>query len=158
GFPPISLNTPKVLLRQAVKLPPEAQASIKEMQAFAYTSSIGLFTIGATSITLAQPEEPDFEKASEQILKNFENQGARNITTKQEAFSTLTGVKGVKLYGSAKFVVPESKELISGNYVVLFFGGKGFQQNVIMTWLADDHYADQIVDRILNSVEVKTSL
>tara|TARA_R110000796_G_scaffold10530_3_gene34919 strand:- start:66217 stop:67758 length:1542 start_codon:yes stop_codon:yes gene_type:complete len=158
GFPPISLNTPKVLLRQAVKLPPEAQASIKEMQAFAYRSSIGLFTIGATSITLAQPEEPDFEKASEQILKNFENQGARNITTKQEAFSTLTGVKGVKLYGSGKFAVPESKELISGNYVVLFFGGKGFQQNVILTWLEDDHYADQIVDRILNSVEVKTSL
>ncbi|MDX1767414.1 MAG: hypothetical protein R3294_05135 [Arenibacter troitsensis] len=158
GFPPISLHTPEVLLRQAVKLPPEAQATIKEMQAFAYRSSIGLFTIGATSITLAQPEEPDFEKASEQILKNFENQGAKNITTKQEPFSTLSGVKGVKLYGSGKFAVPESKELISGNYVVLFFGGKGFQQNVILTWLEDDHYADQIVDRILNSVEVKTSL
>jgi hypothetical protein len=55
-------------------------------------------------------------------------------------------------------VVPESKELISGNYAVLFFGGKGFQQNVILTWLEDDHYADQIVDRILNTVEVKTSL
>ncbi len=158
GFPPISLQTPKVLLRQAVKLPPEAQASIKEMQAFAYRSSIGLFTIGATSITLAQPEEPDFEKAAEQILKNFEDQGAKNITTKQEAFTTLSGVKGVKLYGSGKFAVPESKELISGNYTVLFFGGNGFQQNIILTWLADDQYADRIVDRILNSVEVKTSL
>lgn len=158
GFPPISLQTPKVLLRQAVKLPPEAQASIKEMQAFAYRSSVGLFTMGATSITLTQPEEPDFEKASEQILQNFEDQGAKNITTKQEAFTTLSGVKGVKLYGSGKFAVPESKELISGNYMVLFFGGNGFQQNIILTWLADDQYADRIVDRILNSVEVKTSL
>ena len=158
GFPPVSLQTPKVLLRQAVKLPPEAQASIKEMQAFAYRSSIGLFTIATTSITLAQPEDPDLDKASEQILKNFEAQGAKNITTKQEEFTTLTGVKGIKLYGSGKFAVPESKELISGNYVVLFFGGKGFQQNVILTWLADDNYADQIVDRILNSVEVKTTL
>ena len=35
GFPPVSLQTPKVLLRQAIKLPPEAKASIKEMQAFA---------------------------------------------------------------------------------------------------------------------------
>ncbi|MCK0147941.1 BatD family protein [Arenibacter sp. F26102] len=158
GFPPVSLQTPKVLLRQAVKLPPEAQASIKEMQAFAYRSSYGLFTIGTTSITLTQPEDPDLDKASEQILKNFEAQGAKNITTKQEEFTTLTGVKGIKLYGSGKFAVPESKELISGNYVVLFFGGKGFQQNVILTWLADDNYADQIVDRILNSVEVKTTL
>ncbi|MCM4171165.1 hypothetical protein DHD32_06720 [Arenibacter sp. TNZ] len=158
GFPPVSLQTPKVLLRQAIKLPPEAQATIKEMQAFAYRSSIGLFTIGTTSITLAQQEDPDLDKASEQILKNFEAQGAKNITTKQEEFTTLTGVKGIKLYGSGKFAVPESKELISGNYVVLFFGGKGFQQNVILTWLSDDTYAEQIVDRILNSVEVKTTL
>ena len=158
GYPPVSLQTPKVLLRQPVKLPPEAKASIKEMQAFAYRSAIGLFSVGTTSITLAQPEEPDFNKASEQILKNFEAQGAKNIITKQEEFTTLSGVKGVKLYGSGKFSIPDSDELVSGNYAVLFFGGKGFQQNVILTWLDDDAYADQIVDRILNSVEVKTSL
>ncbi len=158
GYPPVSLQTPRVLLRQPVKLPPEAKASIKEMQAFAYRSAIGLFSIGTTSITLAQPEEPDFDKASEQILKNFEAQGAKNIITKQEEFTTLSGVKGVKLYGSGKFSTPDSDELVSGNYAVLFFGGKGFQQNVILTWLDDDAYADQIVDRILNSVEVKTSL
>jgi len=45
GFPPISIETPKVLLRQEVKLPPEAKANIKELQAFGYRSSIGLFTI-----------------------------------------------------------------------------------------------------------------
>ncbi|HLT51027.1 MAG TPA: hypothetical protein VKZ93_03660 [Arenibacter sp.] len=158
GYPPISLQTPRVLLRQAIKLPPEAQASIKEMQAFAYRSTLGLFTIGTTSITLAQPEEPDYAKATEQILQNFEAQGAKNITTKQEEFTTITGIKGIKLYGSGKFSLPEYKEPVTGNYVVLFFGGKGFQQNLILTWLADDPYADRIVDRILNSVEVKTTL
>ncbi|GGW24994.1 BatD family protein [Arenibacter certesii] len=158
GFPPVSVQTPEVLLRQAIKLPPESQAAIKEMQAFAYRSNKGLFTIATTSILLSQPEEPDYVKSSEQILQNFEAQGAKNITTKQEEFTTLTGVKGVKLYGSGKFAVPESEELVTGNYVVLFFGGKGFQQNLILSWLADDPYADKIVDRILNSVEVKTTL
>ncbi len=158
GYPPVSVQTPEVLLRQTIKLPPESQASIKEMQAFAYRSKTGLFTVATTSILLSQPEEPDYAKSSEQILQNFENQGARNITTKQEEFTTLTGVKGVKLYGSGKFAVPESEELVEGNYVVLFFGGKGFQQNLILSWLADDPYADKIVDRILNSVEVKTTL
>lgn len=158
GYPPISLQTPQVLLRQTVKLPPEARASIKDMQAFAYRSNIGLFTIGTTSILLSQPEEPDYAKATEQILQNFEAQGAKNITTKEEEFTTITGVRGIKLYGSGKFTLPEYKESVMGNYVVLFFGGKGFQQNVILTWLADDTYADQIVDRILNSVEVKTTL
>ena len=45
-----------------------------------------------------------------------------------------------------------------GEYTVLLFGGKGFQQYVILTWLKDDTYAQEIVDRILASVEVKTEV
>jgi hypothetical protein len=157
GFPPVQLETPQVLVRQEVKLPPEAKSAIEDIQAFGYTSTIGLFTVGATSITLNQQDaEPDFEKTIEQILSNFEGQGAKNIITKQEEFSTISGVKGVKVYGSGEFLAPNSKELIDGKYTVLLFGGKGFQQYVILTWLEDDTYAQKIVDRILASVEVKT--
>lgn len=157
GFPPVQLETPQVLVRQEVKLPPEAKAAIADIQAFGYTSPIGLFSVGTTSITLNQQDaEPDFEKTIEQILSNFEGQGAKNIITKQEEFSTISGVKGVKVYGSGEFLIPNSKELIDGKYTVLLFGGKGFQQYVILTWLEDDTYAQEIVDRILASVEVKT--
>ncbi len=159
GFPPIQLETPQVLVRQEVKLPPEAKAAIAAIQAFGYRSPIGLFTVATTSITLGQQEaEPDFEKTIEQILSNFESQGAKNIITKQEEFTTISGVKGLKVYGSGNFAVPESKELIDGNYTVLLFGGKGFQQYVILTWLEDDTYAQEIVDRILASVDVKTEV
>ena len=99
-----------------------------------------------------------FDKTIEQILSNFENQGAKNIITKQEEFSTISGVKGVKVFGSGKFLAPGSKELMEGEYSVLLFGGKGFQQYIILTWLEDDNYAQEIVDRILASVEVKTEL
>ncbi|MFD0799134.1 hypothetical protein ACFQZJ_16790 [Maribacter chungangensis] len=156
GFPPISLETPKVLIRQEVKLPPEAKANINEMQAFAYRSAEGLFTVATTSVTLAQETEPDFSQTIEQIIKNFEDQGAKNIITKQEEFNTISGVKGIKVYGSGKFTAPSSQDLIQGKYTVLLFGGKGFQQYIILTWLDDDPYADQIVDRILTTVEVKT--
>lgn len=159
GFPPIQLETPEVLVRQEVKLPPQAKATIADLQAFGYRSSIGLFTVATTSITLSQQEaEPDFEKTIEQILSNFESQGAKNIITKQEGFTSISGIKGLKVYGSGEFAVPESKELIDGQYTVLLFGGKGFQQYVILTWLEDDAYAQEIVDRILASVEVKTEV
>jgi flagellar basal body-associated protein FliL len=159
GFPPIQLETPQVLVRQEVKLPPEAKATIADIQAFGYRSSIGLFTVATTSITMSQQEaEPEFEKTIEQILSNFESNGAKNIITKQEEFTSISGVKGLKVYGSGKFAVPESKELIDGDYTVLLFGGKGFQQYVILTWLEDDPYAQEIVDRILASVEVKTEV
>ena len=157
GFPPIQLETPQVLVRQKIKLPAEAKAAIADIQAFEYRSPIALFNIGTTSITLAQQDvEPEFDKTIEQILSNFESQGAKNIITKQEEFSTISGVKGVKVFGSGKFPMPGSEELIDGEYAVLLFGGKGFQQYVILTWLEEDTYAQELVDRILTSVEVKT--
>lgn len=158
GFPPIIVETPKVLVRQEIKLPPEAKANISEIQAFAYRSAVGLFTVATTSVTLSQEAEPDFTQTIEQIIKNFESQGAKNIITKQEDFITISGVKGLKVYGSGKFAVPDSKELIKGKYTVLLFGGKGFQQYIILTWLNEDPYAQDIVDRILTTVEVKTEI
>lgn len=159
GYPPVVLETPKVLVRQKVKLPPEAQAAIKELQVFAYQSSIGLFTMTSSSTTLANLEqEPDFDKAIEAGIKQFETNGAKNIITKQEEFETLGGIKGIKVYGSGKFTVPESKELIRGKYAIVMFGGKGFQQQVILTWLEDDVYAQEIVDRILETLEVKNQV
>ena len=158
GYPPIVLETPKVLVRQEVKLPPEAKATITDIQAFGYRSAVGLFTIGTTSVTMNPEAEPDFGKTLEQIIKGFESQGAKNIITKQEEFTTISGVKGQKIFGSGKFAVPESEELIKGKYTVLLFGGKGFQQYIIITWLDDDTYAQEIVDRILTTVEVKTEV
>jgi len=158
GYPPISIETPTVLKRQEVKLPPEMKANIQDLQLFMYRSSIGLFTVGTSSTTLAQEAEPDFDQSIEMFIKNLENNGAKNIITKQEEFVTITGVKGIKVFGSGKFAVPESKELVKGKYSVLLFGGKGFQQQVILTWLEDDTYAEEIVERILNTVEVKTEV
>lgn len=158
GAPPITIETPRVLLRQEVNLTPELKENIKEVQIFGYRSAIGLFTIGVTSTTLTQPVEADLQASVDFFIKNLENQGAKNIVTKTDEFTTINGIKGVKIYGSGKFVVPESKELVNGKYTILSFGGKGFQQQVILTWLDDDTYAEQIVERIVSTVEVKTEL
>lgn len=159
GYPPIILESPRVLVRQELKLPPEAQADIKELQMFAYRSSEGLFTLVSSSTSLANPEqEPDFEQAIEAGIKQFEQKGAKNIITKQEEFTTVSGVSGIKVYGSGKFAVPESDELVRGKYTFIMFGGKGFQQQLIISWLEDDEYAQKIVERILTSLEVKTDV
>ena len=158
GFPPIGLETPEVLLRKELKLPPEAMAEVKEVQTFGYNNLEGLFTVATTSTTFLKPAEPDFEKTIEQLLKSFEDRGAKNITTKQEEFISISGVKGLKTYGTGKFPVPKSKELVKGKYVIISFGGQGFQQQILLSWLDKDTYAAEIVDRILKSVEVKTEV
>ncbi|WP_298478683.1 BatD family protein [uncultured Maribacter sp.] len=156
GYPPISLETPEVLIRKKTKIPAEAQAKIKEVQTFVYQNKASLFTIATTSTTFNEQEEPDHKKSTEHLIENFEKKGTKNIITKNEEFTTIAGVKGLKTYGSGKFKIPNSKELIKGKYIILSFGGKGFQQQVLFTWLEDDSYAQQIIDRVVTSVEVKT--
>jgi hypothetical protein len=156
GYPPINIETPEVLVRQEIEIPAEAKANIKELQTFMFRDAKALLTLATTSTTFTQPAEPEFEKTIDQLLKNFEAKGAKNIITKQEEFTTITGTKGLKTYGSGKFKVPESEELIKGQYIILSFGGKGFQQQVLLTWQDGDTYAQEIIDRILATVEVKT--
>ncbi len=156
GFPPINLETPEVLVRQEIKIPVEAKANIKELQSFMFRDDKALLTMATTSTTFTQPAEPEFEKTIEQLLKNFEDKGAKNIITKQEEFVTVTGVKGIKTFGSAKFKIPDSQELIKGKYIILSFGGNGFQQQILLTWQDGDDYAQEIINRVLTTVEVKT--
>jgi len=155
GYPPIIMETPEVLVRQKTKVPIEFKDKIQELQTFAYRNDEALFTIASTSTTFAEQTEPDHENTIEQLLKGFEKKGAKNIITKNEEFETITGVKGVKTYGSGKFKVPESEELVRGKYMIFSFGGPGFQQQILLTWLDEDVYAQEIVDRVVSTLEVK---
>nr|WP_236262852.1 BatD family protein [Aggregatimonas sangjinii] len=158
GFPPIVLETPKVLVRKQIELPEEAQKAIKELQAFEYSSQVGLFDIGVSSVTYKEPIEAPIDQTIEQLLQTFQAAGAKNIITKDDVFTTISGVKGTRVYGSGKFKSPSSEELIKGKYEILVFGAKGFQQTIGITYLEDDAYAQQIVDRIKNTLEVKLEL
>ena len=155
GIPPISLESPDVLLRDNTPLSPEEEEAVKERYAFVYQNPDALFSIGTRSTLLKQAVEPDYEKSLEEVLKKLEEQGARNLLTKKEEFTTRTGVKGVKVYGRGTFTLPDSDTSIRGQYAVFFFGGNGFQQQIVLTWPDGDEYAEEIIKRIENSLEVK---
>ncbi len=156
GYPPINLETPEVLIRQKMNVPRELQTKVKELHAFIYDNPESLFTVGTTSTILSEQVEPDYNQAIDEVLKNLEKKGAKNIVTKQEEFTTPTGVKGIKIYGNGQFPVPDSKEWVKGKYTILLFGGNGFQQQIILSWIEGDNYAEEMADRILRSVDVKT--
>ena len=156
GFPPVQLETPDVLVRQEMDLPKEMKEVVKELQAFSYGSYAGIFSISTSSITYKEEIDPNFEVAVSTILANFEQLGLKNIITKQEEFVTQSGVKGLKTYGTGTFENSGSSDSKKAKYSILSFGGKGFMQQVVLTWEDGDEYAERIVDRILNSLDVKT--
>lgn len=159
GFPPITLQTPDVLIRQKSQLTPEMETLIKELNVFAYSNEDNTLITSSVSIVYVKPDQKtDPKKSLESLLKGFEKKGVKNIITKQEKFSTTSNVEGLKVYGSGKFPFGESEEMLKGKYTILLFGDQGFEQQIVVTWLDGDTYAEEIANRIITTLDVKTEL
>ena len=94
----------------------------------------------------------DVLKVAEGVLDTFEKNGTKNITTRNEQFITPNGQEGVKTFGTAEFLIED--KLIKGEYIILGFSTPNLLQQVILTWKEEDVYADQMIERILNSIEL----
>ncbi len=156
GYPPVFLETPKVLIRDESMITPEIRKQLKEISTFYYGSTVGLVSIRTSSTVFLEGVEPNFEKTVQFYLKNLESQGAKNIVVKQEGFTTKSGVPGLKTYGTGSFTLPVLGELPKANYILLNFGGTGFMQQVEIFWMGNDKYSEKIVERILQTIDVKT--
>jgi len=160
GAPGIIISTPAVLERQNVELPEELKGKV-QMITFAYAGIDTPIDVVVNSSKFAtKPDEGgkekevavDVLKAAEGVLDTFEKNGTKNITTRNEQFITPNGQEGVKTFGTAEFLVED--KLIKGEYVILGFSTPNLLQQVVLTWKENDVYADQIIERILNSIEL----
>jgi RNase H-fold protein (predicted Holliday junction resolvase) len=157
GNPGILVETPKVLKRIDTQkaLPKEAMALIKEMQLFGYGSLMDNFYITVSTAKFKNPTEIDLAKALEGNLKIIEAQGAKNMIVKQEDFETKEGITGIKGYGTFTFINENLKSSTKLYYEVLMFKQDGGLQQIAIFHEEGDTYANDISDRILNSVELK---
>lgn len=157
GNPGVLVETPRVLHRLDTQkvLPKEAMALIKEMQLFGYGSLLDNFYITVSTAKFKNPTDIDLSKALEGNLKIIEAQGARNMITKQEDFETKEGITGIKGYGTFTFINENLKTSAKLYYEVLMFKQDGGLQQIAIFHEEGDTYANDISDRILNSVELK---
>lgn len=155
GIPPIYISTPEVLKRTESK----ALDTISQAKTtyFSYGTLLGAINIGVSTSKFNLPDSTtiDLNRAASGGLKILENNGVRNLITKQEKFVTPNEQEGLKIYGTADFPVPLSEDFEKGNYVILLFSSENILQNVMLAWKSDDVYADQIMERVLNSIELK---
>ncbi|MDO6759933.1 hypothetical protein Q4566_06945 [Tamlana sp. 2_MG-2023] len=168
GIPPVTITTPKVLKRTTPELP-EAAAKQMKLTQFSYGSLIDGFQLVVATTTLNNPNQGqgqgqgqgqakpqiDINKSLEASLKMFETAGAQNIITKNEEFLTPNGAEGVKVFGSMDMPIKGTEKFEKGNYVMLGFASESVVQQIMIFHKEHDVYAEQMVTRILNSVELK---
>ena len=156
GIPAVTITTPKVLKRMPPPIPEEAKQQV-DITMFGYGSLIDKFNVFVitTKIKNLGENKIELKQIAEQSIKMMESQGVENMLVKTEEFVTPNGAEGLKTYGSGVF--PTLKEGVkeSGNYTILVFNSENVIQQIVLTWREDDTYADKMVKRILNSVELK---
>lgn len=160
GSPSIRIETPKVLVRTDLKkiLPKDGTALIKDMQSFAYGSFIDNFYIMVSTLQYKQEMKVDLAKSLDGALQALEAQGAQNMIVKQEDFETNEGaVKGIKGYGTFSKIDGDSQSSTKFYYETLIFSQDGGLQQIIIVHEEGDKYANEISDKILNSVELQNA-
>ncbi|MFV5701543.1 hypothetical protein ACM55F_06690 [Flavobacterium sp. XS2P12] len=157
GNPGIIIETPKVLKRVDLTktLPRNGMALIKEMQSFAYGSVVDPFYLMVSTLKYKQETEIDLAKSMDGALQSFEAQGAQNMIVKQEDFETKEGIKGLKAYGTFSQIDDDNKTSVKMYYEALLFSQEGGLQQILLFHEEGDTYANEISERVLNSVELK---
>jgi hypothetical protein len=161
GNPGIFLETPRVLQRLDVK----KSILYKEMQQFSYGSLVNDFYVGLGTFKLknnpsnseqTKQTKVDLDKAIEEAITQLEKEGASNIFVKSEDYDTQNGVTGKKAYGT--LIVKEGGKSHRMNYQIVFFSQEEGLQKIMIAYKENDKYGQEIAERVLNSVELKTVL
>jgi len=155
GTPPVAITTPEVLVRKAV----ERDDELQEMLLGSETFDAGTLEGNLYTLLITGPVNPqgDFElqKAVDGIYENLEAQGARNIIMKQEDFATINNAEGIKVFGTFDLENPITGGPIKKEYAILNFGANGGFQQIMVVFDENDEYAEEILQRIESSVELK---
>lgn len=156
GNPPVSLITPKVLVRNMQQdTLPQAQNGAN-IESFSYGSILGEYYINLSLVNFPEKQEFDLEKSIDAVYKDFENKGATNILMKNEEFTTVNGAEGIKIFGSFKIKNPVlQSQSIQKSYTILNFDYNGAFEQLMLVYEKDNAAAEEITNRIINSIELK---
>lgn len=157
GDPAVSINTPRVLKRGEIDMPQEAEAMLVGSETFLDGSLAGDLYVVVSTMRFRENVDFDLDKAVEGVYANLEQKGARNMIVKDEEFTTLEGADGIKVYGTLDMEHPVTERPVNKEYMILNFAEKGGFQQITVIFDEDDTYAQEIADRIVNSVEFENT-
>ena len=165
GFPPITITTPKVLKRIETPIT-EEQENQPKYSSFSYGTMLDVFNVTVNTIQFpkqmrdavtqeeANVPEVNLAEISEKALQGMEAKGAKNIVALKEKFETSNGAEGLKSYGTMNIPKLGSDKLREAKFAFVLFTAENVLQQIVIIYPEDDTYADDMVERILNSIEL----
>jgi len=168
GDPAVIIETPQVLVRAEVEIPESQNMRVANASVFTEGEITDPLYVWLNTTMYKQQSQQgqkqgqaqaDLEVLMDEALTNLEKRGAKNMVVKRESFETEKGITGLKAYGKFNVQVSDTKVLKeTSNYELLLFAQKGGIQQVLVVYQEDDgRFAEDVKDRIINSVELEIS-
>jgi hypothetical protein len=154
GNPAVRIETPQVLKRvdNTKAFGKQTLGMFKESSSFVFGSMQGSFYIAVSTAKPKDESEYDLEKGLQGTVNGF---GGQDIAMQQADFQTKEGIEGIKGFGTFVKIDPIAKKSMKIYFDILIFKeANGFQQ-IIILHEEGDKYAEQITERMLNSVELQ---
>jgi hypothetical protein len=154
GIFKVYIETPKILTRidSTTQFPKKVIALLKDASVFTYGSLQSNFCIALVTAKPKQEIDYDLQKGLEGTIDGF---GGQNVVLKQEEFQTKMGITGLKGFGTMVFLDPVLKSSVKLYYEIILFKEDGGYQQLMIFHEEGDKYAEQISERVINSVEFK---
>ena len=157
GDPAVTITTPRVLKRGDLKVPQKTQEMMVGGEMFIYGEPREPLFIILSTLKYRENVKFDLQAAVDGIYANLEEKGAKNIILKDEDYTTLEGVPGKKVFGTLDFPVPNSDKVEKKDYMILNFAQNGGFQQITVIYNEGDANAEEIANRVINSVEFNKS-
>lgn len=154
GYPAVILESPEVLVRKTSDEEFVISKNLEDIFTFGDIRKKIYVYIGSSKTQETTPE--DLEPIMEEKLLLLEEAGATNLIVMDEPFTTEKGINGIKASGEFNISLGENKyKKEKSEYKLLIFSHGGSIQEILIVIEKGDVYAQQIKDRILNSVEIE---
>jgi hypothetical protein len=154
GTPSITVETPSVLVRTDIskQFPKETLATLKELKFFVYGSFQSNFYIALSTMKTKQETEVDLKISLEATINGM---GGQNVVFNTSEFQTKEGSSGLKGFGTMIKLDPILKKSTKLYFDVLVFNEDGGLQQIMVFHEEGDKYAEQIAERVFQSIEFK---
>lgn len=154
GHPAVVIETPEVLVRKSTSDGFTISDNPEDVFTFGDIQKELFVYVGSSKTQ--QIDEDQLRLVLQEKLALLEKNGAINLIVNDEPFETQKGVKGFKAAGEFNIHLGDnSYKKTKSEYLLLVFAQEGAIQEVLVVNEKEDVYAQQIKERIINSVEIE---
>ncbi|MCF6168116.1 hypothetical protein [Lutibacter sp.] len=156
GSPEVTIETPKILQQQTIEIPENLKSIIQSQTTYNYGSLTGNIYIEVTSINFVNElNNFSYDTGIQAILKQISQKIGAKFTGLNEEIRVNNGVEGRIIMANYELEKNTMQQQNKHKFTLLFFANSKNIRQILVTQLIGDEKAEEVSNRIINSVSLK---